>query len=98
MRLSKTGKIIIQIKGNGILSKQGFRIQVKKRMKHHIRSSMHLIEGRDFSLRRRTRVMVGSLYSFGLRARIIVGEISHNIRVVDRRSTMPRWHKQWKML
>jgi len=42
--------------------------------------------------------MVGSLYNFGLVARIITGENVQNIRVEDQKYIMLRRHKQWGML
>jgi len=57
---------------------------VTKRMKCHLRSSMHLTEDRNFGQRSRTRVWDGNLYSIGLVARIIARDIVHNIRVLDR--------------
>lgn len=98
MKLSKIGKVMVRIRENGIRSEQDLRTQVTKRMQHYLRSSMHLTKGKDFSLRSRKRVMVGSLYNVGLAAKIIAGEIVHNIRVVDRKSTVLRRHKQWETL
>jgi len=66
LRLSRAGKVMIRIQGNGIRSEKGLKIQVKKKKKHHIRSSMHLREGGDFNLRSRKRVMIGILYNVGL--------------------------------
>jgi len=59
------------------------------------KSLMNLIKGRDFSLRRRTRVHDGRHYSIGLVGKIIVGDIVHNIRMVDRRSTVLRKRRWW---
>lgn len=39
-----------------------------------------------------------SLYSVGLVERMIAGDIVHNIRVVDRRSTVLMRHRQWGIL
>jgi len=52
---------MIKIKENGTRSEKHLRVQVIKRMKCHLRSSMHLIEDRDFDLRTKTRMQVGGL-------------------------------------
>ena len=62
-----------RIKESGLRREENLRIQMTRRMKHHTRNSMQLIEDRDFILRSRTRVMVGILCSVGLVARISVG-------------------------
>jgi len=72
-------------------------MQEIKRMKRHLRNSMHLTKDNDFDLSR-IRMNVGSFYNVGLVVKIIAGEIVHNIKVVDSRSTMFRRHKQWEML
>jgi len=59
---------------------------------------MHLTEDRDFNLRRRTRVVIGNLYSDGLVMESIAREIFHNIRVAYYKSTTLSRHKQWGML
>ena len=46
---------------------------------------MHLIEDRDFGLSK-ARVMIGRPYDVGLVEETIIGDIVHNIRVVDRGS------------
>lgn len=75
---------MIRIKESGLRREENHRIQMTRRTQHCSRSSMHLAEDRDLSLRRRTRVTVG-LYNVGLMARIIAGEI---IIVLKR-------HRQW---
>lgn len=79
-------------------SKQDLRIQVISRMKCHLTSSKPLTEDRDIGPRRRTRMLVESLYSVGLVAKIIKGEIFPIIRVVYHRSTVLKTHRQWEML
>lgn len=98
LRLSRFGKVMRRIKENGIIREQDLTSQVTKRMQHCQRSSMHLIEDRDFSLRRKTRVMVGNLYSVGIVEERIVGDIVNNIRLVCLKSTAHKKRRQWGML
>jgi len=53
---------------------------------------MHLTKGSDYSLRSRTKMQDRILYSVGIVAKFIVGEIVHNIRVVDQRYTVLNKH------
>jgi len=85
-------------KKNRTINEQKLKIQVTKRMQPCIGSSMHLIEDMDFSMRSRTRVMVRSPYNVRLVEERIARDILHNIRVVDRISTMHRRHIWWGML
>lgn len=98
MRLSRTVKIMQRIKENGRRSEQVLKIQVTKRISHHLRISMHLIEDRDFSLRSKTRMMVGRPRSVGVVEEIIVGQIVHRIKVVDYISKLLRGHRHQSML
>ena len=77
------------IKENGTINEQDLRVQIIKRMLHHIISSMHQIEDKDIDLRSTIRNLCG----VGLVEEIIIGDIVHNIRVVECRSTVIRRHK-----
>eukprot|EP00253_Pinus_taeda_P034505 PITA_34505 len=98
LNLNGIGKVMTRLRENGIRSEEDYKTHVTKRMQCHTRSSMHLIEDKDFNPRNRTRVMVGSLYNVGHMERIIVGEIVHNIRVAYRKSIVLKRCKQWGML
>jgi len=81
-------------KENGTRNEQDLRVQIIKRMLHHLRSSMHQIGDRDIDLRTRIR----SLCGVGLVEAIIVGEIVHSIWAVDLRYIVHRMHRMLGML
>jgi len=56
---------------------------------------MHLIVDKDFDLRRRIWMKIGSLCSVGLMEVSITREIIHNIIVVNQKYTELRSHRQW---
>jgi len=59
---------------------------------------MHLTEDKDFDMRSKIRMKVGSLCNVGLVEESIIGDISHNIWVVDHGSIVLRRHRKWEML
>jgi len=93
LNLNNIRKVITRIKESEIRREEHYMTHVTKTMQYYTRISMHLTKGRDSNMRRRTRVMEGSIYSVGLVARIIAGKISYNIRVADHRFTVLRRHK-----
>lgn len=49
------GEVMQRIKKNGAEREKGLRIQVTKRILHHLRSSMHQIEDKDSDKDNKTR-------------------------------------------
>lgn len=85
-------------KENGTEREQGLKIQVTRRMLHHLRRSIHMIEDRDSTQENKIRRQAGSLQSVGFVARIIAGGISCRIRVVDLRYTVRKRYRLFGML
>jgi len=61
LRLSQTGEVMQRTKENGTKIEQGLRIEVTRIMLHHLRSSMHRIEDKDFDQENKTRRQVESI-------------------------------------
>lgn len=74
----------------GLIREEIHRIHMTRRMHHHTRCSMQLIEDSGFNLRSIIRVMLGSIYNIALVANIITCGIIHNIKVESCKSIVLR--------
>jgi len=82
INLNKDGKgrIRIKVRVNGSRKEQGLRMQKRKKMWHHKRSSMQLYMDMDHN--KNIKVMVLDGWNVGQAVRNTLREISHRIRVV----------------
>lgn len=89
---------MIIIKEIGLRRQDNLKIQMTKRMHHHIINKILLIKDKYFILRSISRAMEGRICSVGIVARIITGEKVQNIRVTDRIFIVLRRKKKLRML
>ena len=80
MNINKDEKGRIKVNVNGNQKEQGLRIQKKKKMGHHKRSSMQL--DKDMDHNNKIEVMLLDVWSVGHVVRNTLREIVHKIRVV----------------